>query len=181
MSDLLTYMPDFYSGVYEMEQLLEAQGKALDASNQKQEKILANQFIKQADEDGVKIFEEQLGITPSPNATLEERKQAIFIENAPPQELTKNYLRSTATMYGMHLDYFIDVQNHLVKVMSTGDVSQVQVTNLRNWLNHILPANMTYQVEITFTTQETSLELYSALATSYLVEFVSKIEKSQVL
>lgn len=84
-------------------------------------------------------------------------------------------------MYGMHLDYFIDVKNHLVKVMSTGDVSQVQVTNLRNWLNHILPANMAYQVEITFTTQETSLELYSALATSYLVEFVSKIEKSQAL
>ena len=181
MTDLLTYMPEFYSGVYEMEQLLEAQGKALDASDQKQEKILANQFIKQADEDGVRIFEEQLGITPSPNATLEERKQAIFIENAPPQKLTKNYLRSTATMYGMHLDYFIDVQNHLVKVMSTGNVSETQVANLKNWLNHILPANMTYQVEITFTTQETSLELYSALAAGYLVEFVSKSEKSQAL
>ena len=56
--ELLNYMPDYYDGVYEMEELLKAQGRALDTSDAEQDKILANQFIGQADTDGISIYEQ---------------------------------------------------------------------------------------------------------------------------
>ena len=176
---LFDYMPDYYDGVYEMEEILKAQGRALNASDQRQEDLLMRQFIKTADADGIAIFESQLGITPDSDATLEERRQAVLIESAPPQPLTKNYLYLTSSMYGMDLDFTINTSNHTVKVTSTGEISQVQVNNLQNWLNHILPVNMLYNIQISFTTQNSSFALVSTVAMSYSSEAVSNKETSQ--
>lgn len=176
---LLDYMPDYYEGVYEMEEILKAQGRALNANDQQQEDLLMRQFIKTADADGIALFESQLGITPDSDATLEERRQAVLVESAPPQPLTKNYLYSTSSMYGMNLDFAIDPHEHTVKVASTGEISQVQVNNLQNWLNHILPVNMLYNIEISFITQNSNLALVSTVAMSYSSEAISNKETSQ--
>ena len=176
---LFDYMPDYYDGVYEMEEILKAQGRALNANDQQQEDLLMRQFIKTADADGIAIFESQLGITPDNDATLEERRQAVLIESAPPQPLTKNYIYRTSSMYGMDLSFTIKPHEHTVKVASTGEISQVQVNNLQNWLNHILPVNMLYNIQINFTTQNSSFALASTVAMSYSSEAVSNKETSQ--
>lgn len=181
MSNILDYMPDYYLGVREMEELLKVQGKALDTSDAEQDKILANQFIGQADADGISIYEQQLGITPQAGESLEERRRTVLIENAPPIELTKNYLHNTATLYGLSLDFAVDTKNHTITVYSVGGATESQVANLTNWLNRVLPANMIYDIKISFVTQSSTLSADTALAISYVLEAMSLAEPSQTV
>lgn len=178
--DLLEYVPAFYDGVYEMEELLRAQGKALAANDKTQEQIMANQFVVTADENGVKAFEEQLGIVAKPNATLEERKQQIILESAPPRPLTKNDLYASSTnLLGMNVHFEINTDLRTVTVYAAGSISAVQAENLRNWLFHILPANMLLVVHIEFTTQNSELQAFASVAVSYRSSLVSAAETSQ--
>lgn len=179
--ELLEYMPEYYDGVYEMEELLRAQGQALAASDKTQEQILDNQFVVTADETGVKAFEEQLGIVAKPMATLDERKQQIILESAPPQPLTKNYLYSSSTnLLGMSVRFEINTALRTVTAYSTGSISAVQADNLRNWLYHILPANMLLVVHIDFATQSSNLQAFASVAVSFKSSLVSAAETSQV-
>lgn len=179
--ELLEYMPAFYDGVYEMEELLRAQGQALAANDKTQEQIMANQFVVTADETGVKAFEEQLGIVAKPTATLEERKQQIILESAPPQPLTKNYLyASSANLLGMNVRSEINTDLRTVTAYATGSISAVQAENLRNWLYHILPANMLLVVHIEFTTQSSDLQAFASVAVIYRSSLVSAAETSQI-
>lgn len=179
--ELLEYMPEYYTGVYEMEELLKAQGKALAANDKTQEQILDNQFIVTADETGVKAFEEQLGIVAKSNATLEERKQQIILESAPPQPLTKNYLYASSTnLLGINVRFEINTALRTVTAYATGNISEVQAENLRDWLYHILPVNMLLVVRIEFTTQSSSLQAFASVAVSYKSSLVSAAEKSQI-
>lgn len=179
--ELLEYMPEYYDGVYEMEELLKAQGQALVVNNETQEQILSNQFVLTASETGVKAFEEQLGIIAKPNATLEERKQQIILESAPPQPLTKNYLYASSTsLLGMNVSFEINTALRTVTAYATGNVSEIQALNLRNWLYHILPANMILVVHIEFTTQISDLQEFASVAISYKSSLVSAAETSQI-
>lgn len=179
--ELLEYMPEFYDGVYEMEELLRAQGQALAANDKTQEQILANQFVVTADETGVKAFEEQLGIVANPNATLDERKHQVILESAPPQPLTKNYLYSSSTnLLGMRVRFDIDTSQHAVTSYATGSITAVQAENLRNWLYHILPANMLLNVSISFTAQDSNLQAFVSVAVSYRSSLVTAAETSQI-
>ena len=179
--ELLEYMPEYYDGVYEMEELLKAQGQALAANDKEQEQILDNQFVVTADETGVKAFEEQLGIVAKPNATLEERKQQIILESAPPRPLTKNYLYASSTnLLGMNIRFDINTALRTVSAYANGSISVVQTDNLRNWLYHILPANMLLVVHIDFTTQISNLQVFASVAVSYKSSLVSAAEKSQI-
>lgn len=179
--ELLEYMPDYYDGVYEMEELLRAQGQALAANDKTQEQILDNQFVVTANETGVKAFEEQLGIVAKPTATLEERKQQIILESAPPQPLTKNYLyASSANLLGMSVRFEIDAALRTVTVYATGNISVVQAENMRNWLYHILPVNMILIVHIDFAAQSSNLQAFASVAVSYKSSLVSAAETSQI-
>ena len=51
--ELLKYMPDYYNGVYEMEELLKAQSKGLYQFDGEINRTLLNEFIIQADEKDV--------------------------------------------------------------------------------------------------------------------------------
>ena len=62
--ELLKYMPDYYDSVYEMEELLKAQSKGLYQFDEKINRTLLNEFIVQADEKGISVFEDQAGIKP---------------------------------------------------------------------------------------------------------------------
>lgn len=181
--ELLEYMPEFYDGVYEMEELLRAQGQALAANDKTQERLMNNQFVVTADETGVKAFEEQLGIVAKPAATLDERKQQIIVESAPPQPLTKNYLYSSSTnLFGMRVGFDIDTSQQTVTVYATatGSITAVQAENLRNWLYHILPANMLLNIRIDFATQNSDLQTFASVATSFKSSLVSAAETSQI-
>ena len=76
--ELLNYMPDYYNGVYEMEELLKAQGKGLGKFDDDLNRTLFNQFVSKADEKGISVFEDQYGIVPEYGDSLELRRQRVL-------------------------------------------------------------------------------------------------------
>ena len=83
--ELLKYMPNYYDGVYEMEELLKAQSKGLYQFDEKINRTLLNEFIIQADEKGISVFEDQAGIKPDSGASLETRRNNVLLRLLPPK------------------------------------------------------------------------------------------------
>lgn len=87
------YLPDH---VYQIDDI-KASAKAIDTEISKLwskvNKYYANAFIDSADEDGIKIFERELGITPDPDESIEERRahaKVLWNYSVP---FTENFLR----------------------------------------------------------------------------------------
>ncbi|MDN5988586.1 MAG: YmfQ family protein [Lactobacillus sp.] len=143
--ELLKYMPDYYNGVYEMEELLKAQSKGLYQFDEKINRTLLNEFIIQADEKGISVFENQYHITPDPSDTLEVRRQRLLMRVLPPQPITIRYLKGL--FKSLKIPAFVDVdraRRKLTVISFNGELSREQQKLITLTLNCYLPANITY-------------------------------------
>ena len=70
-------MPLFYLDVFEMREILKAQGRALDGVCSSIELIIDNNFIMTADEATIKDWETFLALVNPPGMTLEERRAQV--------------------------------------------------------------------------------------------------------
>ncbi|MDN6589929.1 MAG: YmfQ family protein, partial [Lactobacillus sp.] len=125
--ELLKYMPDYYNGVYEMEELLKAQSKGLYQFDEKINRTLLNEFIIQADEKGISVFENQYHITPDPSDTLEVRRQRLLMRVLPPQPITIRYLKGL--FKSLKIPAFVDVdraRRKLTVISFNGELSREQ-------------------------------------------------------
>lgn len=75
--ELLTYYPTFYHKVYEMLEILKAQGKLADNVQNGIEQVFSNQFIDSADQAVISSYEKMAGIIPENSKTIEERRKAV--------------------------------------------------------------------------------------------------------
>ena len=142
---ILEYMPDYYHGVYEMEELLKAQGKALSNFDNLEEKILLNQYIIKADEEGISVFENQYRIFPDLEDDLEVRRQRLLMRVSPPRPITLRFLKQLFKSASIPVDVSVDYGKRELKVVSiSGDLSQSQQKLITLTLNSYLPANMIY-------------------------------------
>lgn len=69
--------PSFYRKIYEMQEILKAQGILADELMTSIERVFCNQFIDCADENVISGFEKKLGIEPDKAAALEERRRIV--------------------------------------------------------------------------------------------------------
>ena len=142
---ILRYMPDYYNGVYEMEELLKAQGAALSKFDDARERALLNQYIVKADEKGIAVFENQYHITPEPGDTLEVRRQRLLMRVLPPQPITIRYLKGMFKSLKIPANVSVDYGRRRLNVISySGELSQEQQKLITLTLNCYLPANMIY-------------------------------------
>lgn len=142
---IFKYMPDYYNGVYEMEELLKAQGYVLDDFDINEHQTMLNQYIVKADEKGISIFENQYHITPDPSDTLEVRRQRLLMRVLPPQPITIRYLKGL--FKSLKIPAFVDVdraRRKLNVISFNGELSREQQNLITLTLNCYLPANMTY-------------------------------------
>lgn len=56
-------MPDYYQGVYEMEELLKSESLTLKDLEDSHLRTLLNEFVSTADAKGISLFESQLDST----------------------------------------------------------------------------------------------------------------------
>ena len=75
--ELITFYPDYYRRVKEMQAILHAQGALMDGLVTAIDLIIDNNFIVSAHEDMIERLESYLGIAPLSN-DLEERRQYIM-------------------------------------------------------------------------------------------------------
>lgn len=76
--ELCASMPLFYLDVFEMREILKAEGRLLDGVCDGFELILANNFILPADEPTIAKWEKALRIFYEEELTLDQRKQAVI-------------------------------------------------------------------------------------------------------
>ena len=159
--ELLKYMPDYYDGVYEMEELLKAQSKGLYQFDEKINRTLLNEFIIQADEKGISVFEDQAGIKPDPGASLETRRNNVLLRLLPPKPLTTRYLNHLLEIMNLKADVKVDYAKRLALVEAkSSDITADKVNNIKYMLNITLPANMIYDIKINLTQTTVQNELY---------------------
>lgn len=159
--ELLKYMPDYYDGVYEMEELLKAQSKGLYQFDEKINRTLLNEFIIQADEKGISVFEDQAGIKPDPGASLETRRNNVLLRLLPPKPLTTRYLNHLLEIMNLKADVKVDYAKRLALVEAkSSDITADKVNNIKYMLNITLPANMIYDIKINLIQTTVQNELY---------------------
>lgn len=171
-NELLKYMPDYYQNVYEMEELLKAQSKGLYQFDGEINRTLLNEFIIQADEKGISVFEDQAGIKPDPGASLETRRNNVLLRLLPPKPLTTGYLNHLLEIMNLKSKVRVDYAKHLaiVEAKST-DITPDKVNSMKYMLNITLPATMIYDIKINLAQADTQRELYLGIvntADSYI-------------
>lgn len=159
--ELLKYIPNYYDGVYEMEELLKAQSKGLFKFDQKINRTLLNEFIIKADEKGISVFEDQAGIKPEPGASLETRRNNVLLKLLPPKPLTVRYLNHLLDIMNLKANVSVDYPKRLalVEAKST-DIGLDKVNSIKYMLNITLPANMIYDIKINLSKVTVQRELY---------------------
>lgn len=75
--ELITYYPRFYREVYEMVEILKAEGKLADEIETNIDTVLKNCFIDTADEPTIRKYEEILNIKLERTQTLDERRALV--------------------------------------------------------------------------------------------------------
>ena len=138
-------MPHWYDGVYEMEELLKAQGASLSKFDSDRERTLFNEFVIKTDEKGISVFEDQYGIVPEYGDSLELRQQRVLMRMLPPQPITLRRLQQIFKSLQIPASLSRDAGKRLLKVTSwSGELSISQQKLITLTLNCYLPANMIY-------------------------------------
>lgn len=170
--ELLKYMPNYYDGVYEMEELLKAQSKGLYQFDEKINRTLLNEFIAQADEKGISVFEDQAGIKPDSGASLETRRNNVLLRLLPPKPLTKRYLNHLLEIMNLKSHVDVDYAKRLAIVEAeSADITPDKVNSMKYMLNIALPATMIYDIKINLAQTIIQRELYLGIvntADSYI-------------
>lgn len=142
-------MPDYYQGVYEMEEILKAQGVALSDFDFERNRALLNQFVIQTDAQGISVFEDQVGIVPEPDDTLEVRQNNVLMHLLPPKPLTVRYLNYLMHFMNLKAQAKIDYGKQYVRVdANSEDINPSNVRQLQYLLNICIPANMIYEIMV---------------------------------
>ncbi|WP_127849731.1 putative phage tail protein [Lacticaseibacillus hulanensis] len=136
-------LPDFYDGVVEMQHLVAVEQPTMDALSELMNRYQTNQFAAIADEDGLSVFEDLLGITGVENEDLETRRYNVLMELLPPQPLTEPYLREVLRLLNINATLDVDGDKFQADV-SASVTDRGSSQRLEVLLNRYLPVNLIY-------------------------------------
>ena len=148
---LINYLPHFMQGYRELAVIMETEQVEVDRLWLEAENALADQFILEATENGVKRWESMLGISPKDTDTLDERKFRILTKLNQELPYTLRKLeQALANLCGNNM-FSVEVTSAkyevLVKLALTNEKNYFEVVNI---LEKMIPANMNYRVRIMY-------------------------------
>ncbi|WP_119325713.1 putative phage tail protein [Companilactobacillus musae] len=173
MVKLQDYLPEYYDDVYEMQKLVAAEQVDFGDFDDLILRTLLNQFVIQADLEGISIFEDQLGIDANPNDSLETRRYNVLMRLLPPKPITLRYFNEL--LHTLNVPASINVEYAVRNVIATAkrsEISKDQIKRLKYLLNVYLPANLTFSI-ITTAETETELKIFVGIATNSEIDAVS--------
>lgn len=140
---LKQYMPAYYDGIREMNELLNIEDRLFSSYSIEFDKVKANQFIMTADIDGIEIYERILGITATTGETLGFRRLRALSRWVDIVPYTHNALYSKiARLQGNeNFQIIYDQQKYKITVITSLTIFG-QVEELINTLDYMLPANL---------------------------------------
>lgn len=142
--ELLKYLPDFMQEYREIQVILGTEKNIVEQLWKDFIQGFKNNFINYADETGIELFENMMGIKPNINDSLEERRQDILIKwnSQPPYTwwFLKRFLNSIlgeGTNEPVR-DLSIQELRIITHITTIGTISSLYDT-----LRYMIPANMT--------------------------------------
>ena len=165
---LINYLPLFMQEYLEMQKIMETEQVEIDRLWLEAENVLADQFILEATENGVKRWEATLGILPKDTDTLDERKFRILtkLNQELPYTLRKleQALTNLCGVDGYHVElnaaqYRIEVKLALSNENNIGEVEKI--------LKKMIPANMIQEINIMFNSHNTLMRFTNAQLSAY--------------
>lgn len=151
VNKLIKYLPEEIQAYLEMQYITSAEQPEIDNISMTIKQILDSVFIESADETGIARWEQMIGITPLPTATLDERKFEIlarYNEQIPyTMYALENLLALLCGENGFSLER--DLKNHTI-------VAKVELTaknkfeSVRELLERVLPCNLMYVLELIY-------------------------------
>ena len=175
---LINYLPHFMQLYREMVTIMETEQTEVDRLWTEAENALADQFILEATENGVKRWESMLGISPMDTETLDERKFRILAKLNQELPYTLRKLEQALTNLCGAGNYVVEItaaEYHIkVKLALANQNNYHEVEKL---LMKMVPANMTQYVQIMYNKHEA----WMSYMHSQLAAYTHKRLKSEVV
>lgn len=121
---LIDYYPRVVGQIREMKEICKAEQPEFDNINKEVDRLLANMFIATSDEHGIARFEEELGIVPTPEQSIEERRIVVLIRVAKKNLSFKDILNLIQN-YSSEIDLAPDYDNDELSVIVGDAVNNV--------------------------------------------------------
>jgi glycosyltransferase involved in cell wall biosynthesis len=168
---LINYLPHFMQVYREMATITETEQTEIDRLWVEAENALADQFILEATENGVKRWESMLGISPKDTDTLDERKFRILTKLNQELPYTLRKLEQALVnlcgndMFSINVsaeEYHIEIKLGLSNKNNYQEVTDV--------LKKMIPANMTQWVQIMYNNHNVLAQFTHAEMNAYTHE-----------
>lgn len=148
---LIDYLPHFMQVYREMATIMETEQFEIDRLWMEAENALADQFLLEATENGVKRWESMLGISPKDTDTLDERRFRILTKLNQELPYTLRKLEQVLTNLCGKDGFFIEVtaaEYHIEVKLAVGNHSNY--SEVENILKKMIPANLTHYIELMY-------------------------------
>lgn len=175
---LINYLPPYMQEYTEVQEVLNAEQPEFNFLWIACENALADQFILDATEYGVKRWESMLSITPKDTDTLDERKFRILVRLNQEMPYTLTKLKEALTTLCGADGFTIDLQAaeyHIEIKLAVGNHSNYQ--EVVDLLNKMIPANLTQYIRLMYNTN-TTVGLYRHMD---LAAYTHQFIRSEVL
>ncbi len=123
---LIDYYPRVVGQIREIKEICKAEQPEFDNISKEVDRLLANMFITTSDEHGIARFEEELGIVPTPEQSIEERRTVIMIRVAK-KNLSFRDILNLIQNYSSEIDLIPDYDNDELSVIVGDAVNNVGI------------------------------------------------------
>ncbi len=146
---LIDYLPPVLRGVREYVGINDANEPEISRAWDALEQVMANQFIDDADEYGVAMWEQELSIVPKGTDSLDARKARIKSQWNLELPYTITWLKRwiAATTNGLPFD--VELQDYTL-IVRVALVSKGQLPEIAALLSRIAPANLMISLSIKY-------------------------------
>ena len=172
---LIDYLPPFMQEYQEIQQIMGAEQPEVDSLWENCSKVLDDQFVLSATENGVKRWEKIVGITPKDTDAMDERKFRVLSKLNQELPYTLTRLNESLVVLCGEGNFSIDLQPekyHIVVKLALSNENNYQ--DVVDLLKKIIPANLTQQVQIMYNEYKVIGQLTHAELNGYTHESLRK-------
>lgn len=152
--ELITYYPVFYREVYEMVEILKAQGRLADNLQNSIEQVFSNQFIDSADESVISSYEKIMGIISDSLKSIEERRRLVKARLIGSGKISASVISDMIKAYTggavkCSLEPFDSEGNNKLYINAErGNNPQIYLQEVENLLSEKIPAHIEYELSL---------------------------------
>lgn len=175
---LIEYLPLYVQNYTEIKEITNSEQFEFDLLWDEKERILNNSFVMYADDEGLRRYEDMLGMVKKPSENLEDRKFNIIVkmnEQLPYSiRALENKLKNLCGEDG----YFISLKHNTYTInIKVALTARNNLKAVQEMVKRVIPCNLVIVVTLAYNQHE-SLTKYTH---SQLAEFTHKHIRNEVL